>query len=326
MRALVYTSPRQVAIEDWPRPRAGDGEVELAVSMAGICGADITGFLGRSRSRIPPLILGHELVGRTADGRRVVADPLIACGRCAECSRGATNLCRDLRLMGMGLTQGCFAEYVVVPESQVHEISDELGDPWAVLAEPLANIVHLFNLIALPPQSRIGIVGAGTMGSMTLQMALLMGAHEVLVEEVDETRRAAAETMGATLAVNPLCAGTEARSFAGPGLDVVVDACGTGEARQEAFDLCRPGGAIVLLGLANKHSEIYFSTSIRNELRVLMSFGYTKDDFARSLDLLAAGAVDLGTWTAQMTLEEGQQAFEKMTGSRDDTLKMILRV
>jgi 2-desacetyl-2-hydroxyethyl bacteriochlorophyllide A dehydrogenase len=226
----------------------------------------------------------------------------------------------------MDQTQGCFAEYVVVPEAQVHHISDELNDVQAVMAEPLANIVHLFKLTALPPQYRMGIVGAGTMGSMALQMALRMGVVEVLVEEVNEARRAAAQTMGATLAVNPLRAGGEARSFAGSGLDVVVDACGTDEARQEAFDLCRPGGTVVLLGLAKERSEINFSTSIRKELRVLMSFGYTSDDFKRSLDLLTAGAIDLGPWTVQMALEEGQQAFEKMICSREDTLKMILRV
>src|SRR6478736_2807391 len=109
MRALVYKSPPKAVIEDWPRPYAGAGEVEIAVSTAGICGGDVTGFLGRSRRRKPPLILGHELVGRTGEGRRVVADPLITCGRCAECISGHGNLCRDLRLLGMDRTDGCFA-------------------------------------------------------------------------------------------------------------------------------------------------------------------------------------------------------------------------
>jgi 2-desacetyl-2-hydroxyethyl bacteriochlorophyllide A dehydrogenase len=323
MRALVYASPRKVTVEDWPRPHIVPGEVEIAVTTAGICGADVTGFLGRSRRRKPPLILGHELVGKTAEGRRVVADPLISCGHCAQCIGGNGNLCRNLRLLGMDRTDGCFAEYVAVPTAQVHEIPDELDDARAVLAEPLANVVHLFRLAALRPQLRIGIVGAGTMGSMLLQMALRQGMGEVLVEEVNESRRAAAATMGATLAVNP---GTEARDFAGSGLDVVVDACGNDEARQETFDLCRPGGTVVLLGLAKERSEINFAASIRNEHRVLMSFGYTKEDFMHSLDLLAARAVDLRPWTAQMALEEGQQAFERMTCARGDTLKMILRV
>ncbi len=326
MRALIYTSPRRVVVEDWPRPFTGTGEVEIAVRTAGICGADITGFLGRSRHRKPPLILGHELVGCTTEGRRAVVDPVIPCGCCAECVTGASNLCRNLRLLGMDRTEGCLAEYVAVPAAQVYPIADELDDARAVLAEPLANIVHLFALAAIRPRMRIGIVGAGTMGSMALQMATRLGVRDVLVEEVDESRRAAAETMGATLAVNPQAAAGEAKSFAGSGLDMVLDCCGTDEARQEAFDLCRPGGTVVLLGLARERSEINFAASIRNEHRVLMSFGYTKEDFRRSLDLLTAGVIDLKPWTAQMALEEGQQAFERMTCSRGDTLKMILRV
>jgi len=329
MRALVYTGPGKMAIEDWPRPRPAAGEVEIAVNAAGICGADISGFLGRSRRRKPPLVFGHELVGHTADGRRVVVDPLSSCGRCAECLSGAGNLCSGLRLLGMDQVAGCFAEFVAVPASQVHEIPDELTDARAIFAEPLANIVHLFRLAAPPPlpaSFRMGIVGAGTMGSLALRLALHMGVRAVLVEDVNEVRLASARQMGATLAVNPMDARAEARSFAGGGLDLVLDACGEEQARQQAFDLCRPGGIVVLLGMAKERSELDFGASIRKEHRVLMPFGYTAADFRRSLELLGAGAIDLTSWTEEMPLEAGQKAFEQMSGERGATLKMLLRV
>ena len=326
MRALVYTAPRRVAMEDCPRPHPAVGEVEIAVAAAGICGADLSGFLGRSRRRAPPLILGHELVGRTPDGRRVVADPLVGCGRCAECLGGAGNLCSSLRLLGMDRMAGCFAEFVSVPRSQVYAIPDDLDDLRAIFAEPLANIVHLFRLAAPPPLFRMGIVGSGAMGSLALKMALHLGVREVLVEDVDEVRLSAARRMGATLAVNSQAGPGEARSFAGHGLDLVLDSSGAEPARQAAFDLCRPGGTVVLLGMAMERSAIDFGASIRKEHRVLMSFGYTPADFKRSLGLLAAGEIDLRPWTAEMPLEDGQKAFEKMTGSRGDTLKMVLRV
>jgi 2-desacetyl-2-hydroxyethyl bacteriochlorophyllide A dehydrogenase len=317
-------------VEDWPRPRPAVGEVEIAVDAAGICGADISGFLGRSRRRTPPLILGHELVGRSPDGGRVVADPLIGCRQCVECMRGAKNLCSGLRLLGMDRMAGCFAEFVAVPESQVYEIRDDLSDARAVFAEPLANIVHLFRLADPQPRFRMGIVGAGTMGSMALKMALHQGAAEVVVEDVDEVRLAAARRMGATLAVSPEIGLDEALSFAGnhadDGLDLVLDACGEGSARQRALDLCRPGGTVVLLGMAKETSELHLGASIRKEHRVLMSFGYTTADFRRSLELLAAGEIDMTEWTTEMPLEEGQKAFERMTESRGGTLKIVLRV
>jgi 2-desacetyl-2-hydroxyethyl bacteriochlorophyllide A dehydrogenase len=233
-----------------------------------------------------------------------------------------------LSLLGMGRVDGCFAEFVAVAEERVHEIPNAVSDARAVFAEPVANMVHLFRIAAPQHFCRLGIVGAGGMGSLALQMARRVGMQEILVEDVDGVRLAAARQMGATLVVNPSTeeGRAEARRFAGSGLDMVLDASGAAEARQTAFELCRPGGVVVLLGMADTRSELDFGTSIRKEQRVAMSFGYTPADFERSVELLKAGEIDLTPWTAEMPLEEGQEAFERMADSRGDTLKMILRV
>ena len=328
MRALVYTAPRQVVLEDRPRPHSSEGESEIAVIAAGICGSDISGFLGHSRRRIPPLVLGHELVGRKPNGQRVVANPLVSCGRCTACLSGAQNLCTNWRLLGIDRTAGCFAEFVSIPETQLYEIPDELTDARAVIAEPLANIVHLFRIAAPLPFFRLGSVGAGTMGSLALLTSLRLGVREVLVQDVSDVRLQVARGMGATLAANVSTddGRAQARLFAGHGLDLVLDASGTSAARQSAFDICRPGGLVVLLGMSEERSEIDFVTSIRKEHRVAMSFAYTPVDFERSLALLKAGEIDLTPWTAEMALEDGQKAFDRMTNAPGDTLKMVLRV
>jgi threonine dehydrogenase-like Zn-dependent dehydrogenase len=267
-------------------------------------------------------------VGRKADGKRVVANPLISCGRCTACLSGAQNLCVSWRLLGLDKTAGCYQEFVSIPETQVYEIPDELSDAQTVLAEPLANIVHLFRIAAPLPFFRMGIVGGGTMGSLALMTAKRLGVREVLVEDVSEVRLKTARRMGATLAANVSTEeGREAaRQFAGHGLDLVLDASGVGPARQAAFDLCRPGGLVVLLGMGQERSEIDFVTSIRKEHRVAMSFAYTPPDFERALKMVTAGEIDLRPWTVELPLEEGQQAFDKMTKAPGDTLKMVLRV
>ena len=328
MRALVYTAPRQLVMEDWPRPVPAEGEIEIAVAAAGICGSDMSGFLGHSRRRIPPMVMGHELVGRTTDGKRVVANPLINCGRCTACLSGAQNLCSSWRLLGMDRTAGCYAEFVALPARQVYEIPEDMSDACAVMTEPLANIVHLFRIAGPLPFFRMGIVGGGTMGSLALLTALRLGVREVLVQDVSDVRLEVSRRMGATLAVNVSSeeGREDARRFAGHGLDLVLDASGSAAARQAAFDLCRPGGLVVLLGMNNERSEIDFVTSIRKEHRVAMSFAYTPVDFERSLALLRASEIDLTPWMREMRLEEGQQAFEHMTTAPGDTLKMLLRV
>ncbi|HLY41693.1 MAG TPA: alcohol dehydrogenase catalytic domain-containing protein [Terracidiphilus sp.] len=315
-------------MQEVPRPETSNGETEIAVLAAGICGSDISGFLGHSRRRVPPLVLGHELIGQRGDGRRVVVNPLISCRRCTACLSGAQNLCSSWRLLGMDRTAGCYAEFVSVPESQIHDVPEGLSEAQAVMVEPLANIVHLFRIAAPAPFSRLGIVGGGTMGSLALLVAQRLGIKDVLVQDVSDVRLGVAREMGAALAVNVATeeGRSEARRFAGHGLDLVLDASGVGAARQAAFDLCRPGGLVVLLGLSQERSEIDFVTSIRKEHRVAMSFAYTPVDFERSLALLTAGAIDITPWTVEMPLEAGQEAFDRMSSSPGTTLKMMLRV
>ena len=315
-------------MEERPRPAVLPGEEEISIQVAGVCGSDISGFLGHSALRRPPLVLGHELVGRRQDGRLVVANPLVSCGHCDACISGAQNLCETWKLLGLGTTPGTFAEYVAVPSAQIYDVPDSLSVEQAILAEPLANIVHMFRIVSPRPFFRFAIVGAGTMGALALLAAVRIGAREILAVDVNEQRLATMKSLGATAVVN--MAGpeaiAEAQSVAGRGFDVVLDASGSAPARQTAFDLCRPGGQVVLLGMGAQRSEVNFVASIRKEHRVVMSFAYTPVDFRRSLDLLIAGEINLTPWTVRMPLERGQEAMERMSHNPGVALKMIMEV
>lgn len=323
MRALVCTAALRMEMAELPRPRAAEGECAIAVEAAGICGLDVAAFAGRSRYSTLPAVLGHELVGRLDDGRRVVANPFTACGRCARCRSGAPNLCAEWRLLGTNGMQGCFAEQVCVADGQVYEIPEEMAAGRAVLAEPLANVVHLLRLAGMDERARVGIVGAGQMGALALQAGLRAGTREVVVVEPIAARRAAALTMGATVAWE---GADEALKAAGEGCDLVIDACGSGAARRLALALCRPGGVVGLLGMAERRSEVDFGAGIRKELRVQMAFGYTPEDFAGSVELLAVSAIELDAWTEESAMEDGQRALETASGERSGVLKRVLRV
>lgn len=327
MRALVYTSPGRVELEERPRPTVLPGEEEISIQVAGVCGSDISGFLGHSALRRPPLVLGHELVGRREDGRRVVANPLVSCGRCQACISGSQNLCETWKLLGLGATPGTFAEFVALPSRQIYDIPDSLSVEQAILAEPLANIVHMFRIVSPSPFFRFAIVGAGTMGALALLAGVRIGAREILAVDVNERRLGTMKTLGATAVIKVSGTdGSEAQGIAGPGFDIVLDASGSAPARQMAFDLCRPGGQVVLLGMGTQRSEVNFVASIRKEHRVVMSFAYTPVDFRRSLDLLVAGEINLTPWTVRMPLERGQEAMERMSHNPGVALKMIMEV
>ena len=324
----MYTAPGKVELEDRPRPNSSPGQEEIAIEVAGVCGSDISGFLGHSALRRPGLVLGHELVGRRRDGRRVVANPLVSCGHCVACLSGAQNLCDSWKLLGLGTTPGTFSEFVALPSAQVYDVPDSLTAEQAILAEPLANIVHLFRMVSPPPFFRFAIVGAGTMGALALLASLRIGARHVLAADVNDQRLATMQKLGPCEIVNASNAEAlaDVQRRAGRGYDVVLDASGSAPARQLAFDLCRPGGQVVLLGMGTQRSEVNFVASIRKEHRVIMSFAYTPVDFGRSLELLIASEIDLTPWTVRMPLERGQEAMERMSGDPGAALKMMLEV
>jgi len=252
----------------------------------------------------------------------------MCCGKCSASLSGAQNLCSNWKLLGLDRTERSLSEFVSNPYSQLHEMPESLSDSRAIIAEPLANLVHMFRLAAPHQFCRIVIIGCGTMGTLALLLSKYLGIRDVVVQDVSELRLQVAREMGAIAAVNVSSdeGRTELARIAGCGVDLVLDASGTGKARQAAFDICRPGGTVVLLGMASERSEIDFVTSIRKEHRAIMSFAYTPVDFERSLSLIKSGAIDLVPWTVEMPLSEGQQAFERITKSPGSTLKMVLRV
>ena len=136
MKALVWKGDRTLDYEDVADPEAGSDEVVLDVELAGICGSDLHGYRGHPGPRVPPLVLGHEMVGRL-DGERYAVYPLIGCGACAHCAAGEDNLCASWQLIGMHRA-GVFAERVVVPRRSLVPLPAGLDPRRAVLAEPLA--------------------------------------------------------------------------------------------------------------------------------------------------------------------------------------------
>jgi threonine dehydrogenase-like Zn-dependent dehydrogenase len=302
MRAMVYTAPLTLEVRDEPEPQPAPGEVVIEVQAVGICGSELEGFRSQSPFRVPPLIMGHELAGVRADtGERVAINPLIACGRCDMCLRGARNVCRERRLVGVHRAGG-FAERVAVPAACCVPVPDGVPIETAALAEPVANAVHALRLAqGVDPQPRrIGVIGAGMLGLASALVALRHGIRDVAICDLSVERLEAAARAGV-----PMTAERLEGEF-----DVIFDAVGTPGTRAASVAQLRPGGTAVWIGLHAPDAGFDALGLIRGEQRVLGTFAYAERDFDSALAMVA----DLGMvpWATTVPLEEGVGAFHAL--------------
>ncbi len=323
MKALVYTAVNRVEILERPQPVPGDGEVLVQVAATGICGSDLHGFLGHHARRQPGLVLGHETVGIARSGllagRRVVVNPLTACGDCRACALGTPNVCATWRLLGLDDVQGAFAEYLVVPEENVLPIPDGVPDSRAVLTEPLANAVHILGLLPAQRGLRGAILGGGTLGALIMLVALRWGMEVEAVVEPNAARAEALRRLGAPRVIDPRVESLP------EGLDFAVDAVGRSTTRQAAVRSVRKGGTVLLLGLDEGDTTLDFQDLVRREIRLQGSFAFTPDDFRDALGMIADGHVQLDSFTDILPLAEGQAAFERLANDPGDRLKILLQ-
>jgi threonine dehydrogenase-like Zn-dependent dehydrogenase len=338
MKALVFAGPELVELREMPDVAPAEGQVVLSVSSAGICGSDIHGFLGHSDRRRPGLVMGHETVANVLDfhpsvtgwrrGQRVCFNPLLTCGACAACLAGKQNLCPRWTCYGLDQLHGTYAERVNVPARQLHPLSEGLAEEHAILAEPLAVVIHALRVgcgSELP--ETLAIVGAGPIGALALVLAKLRGIPRVGVIDVNDERLGVAKTLGADLVLNAKRDDPEQalRDWSNGGAECVVEAVGSDATRRGAIAMAAKGARIILIGLAQNETGLPWNQMIRNEQLVQTSFCYTPRDFETSVKLLEGRRFDIGPWTETLRLGEGQAAFLKMTKNPGATLKMMLR-
>src|SRR5215467_1633223 len=316
VKALVFTAPGRVELLDVPEPDPAPGEAVVQVRAAGICGSELHGAR-RPGFRTPPLIMGHEFAGTGAGGEPVVVNPILSCGRCAECRGGLRHVCRQREIIGVHRAGG-FAERVAVPASALRPVPP--GLPWeaAALIEPAANAVHAWNraggaLGAGRAQgTRVAVIGCGAIGLLCAATALSGGAGRVEATDLSPARLAAAQRLGAEVA--------------DPGLegeyDVVIDAVGSAATRAASVQHQRPGGTAIWLGLADSEPGFDASALVRSEKRVLGSFAYDDEEFAQATAMIREW--DLA-WAAGRPLAEGAKVFTELMNGGLDPVKALLR-
>jgi L-iditol 2-dehydrogenase len=342
LKALVYHGADDLRLEDRPDPEPGPGEVLLRVAACGICGTDLRIAAGGHRAypdgtvRIP----GHEIAGTIAavgagvdlpTGATAFVAPNVGCGRCAACRRGRVNLCRTPEALGI-TRDGGFAELVLLGDDVVEQgnllLADGEIDPGALaLVEPLACALRGSNACAIAPGDVVVVVGAGPVGLMHLQLALLRDPAAVIVSEPSEARRAEALRFGAAVSVAPeeLAAAVEERSE-GQGADVVITAAPAAAAQSQALELAAPAARINFFGgLPRDRSRVELDTNLIHygELVVTGTTANTTEDCREALELVVSGRIDTAALIgARRPLVDGAGAFE--AAASGDLLKVVV--
>ena len=310
MKALVFTGPGVVEVLEVDDVLAKPNEVIVHVERTGICGSELHG-IATPGFRVPPLVMGHEFVGRLDDGRRVAVNPLVGCGECDLCRRGRTHLCRTRALLGVHRPGG-FAERVAVPSNAVHELPASLSWDRAGLVEPIANAVHAWAQAGSPVGQRVAILGCGPIGLACLEVARHGGAAHLTCIDLSSQRRDAALALGADVA-----AGELEGEF-----DVIFDAVGVRATRENSIQHLIPGGVTVWLGLATPDPGFDALNTVRFEKTIRGSFAYSDDEFSRALAI--APELDL-SWFTTYPLDRGAEIFNLLMNGSDTPLKALLQ-
>jgi threonine dehydrogenase-like Zn-dependent dehydrogenase len=279
-----------------------------------------------------PCIPGHEWSGSIVavgegvtdvqTGDRVVCEGLIPCHRCRRCRAGETHLCPTYDSVGFTRSGG-YGELVVVPERVVHRLPDSVSFDAAVLVEPGSVVLRGLERGRLAVGESVGVVGIGTLGSLALTLARLWSPRELVAFGVREEELELARQLGATRVVNV------SEPVTDDGLDLVIETAGAVPAVELATRVAREGGRVVQLGLAggDRQLELPADRVPLRDLELIGSVAYTTAVWARMVELVRAGLVDLEPIvTHRFPAPEFERAFELMDRREGIVAKIVLEL
>lgn len=283
MRAVVYTDGQVRFETDYPVPEPKPGEVLVRVVRAGICDTDLQimkGYMGFEG------VMGHEFVGVAQNGvlrgKRVVAEINCSCGKCEMCIGGMANHCPNRTVLGIDRHDGVFADFVAVPEKNLHVVPDEISDDEAVFIEPLAAAFQITRQVRIDSRTRALVLGDGKLGYLVSQVLRLQGAQVTVAGKYPE-KLALIERLGVEVEhVEHL---RRVRQY-----HVVVDCTGSSEGVAMALQFVRPLGTVVLKTTVATPTSLHLAPVVVDEITLI---GSRCGPFAVAIEALRARRVEV---------------------------------
>lgn len=342
MKAFKLTSLRQMALVDTPDPTLrSPTDVLVKLGAVGVCGSDIHYYTtGRIGSQVVeyPFTVGHECAGTVVEvgsevrhlrpGDRVAIEPAMTCGQCDQCRAGRENTCRHNRFLGCpGQAEGSLSEYIVMPEECCFPIADDLAMGAATISEPLAIGVYAVRQSGLRAGDKVGILGLGPIGRTVLLPALAAECQAAYCTDKIAPRCRAAKQAGATWVGNPDESDvvTQVLQQEPLGLDIVYECCGQQEALDQAVELLRPGGTLMMIGIPEVERVSFAPDKMRRKELTLINVRRQRGCVQAALDLIDHYRAEVEALiTHRFSFAETDAAFDLVANYRDGVVKAMI--
>lgn len=319
----------------------GEAEAQIRIGAGGICGSDLhyfhDGGIGHIRVR-EPIIVGHEAAGRVtalgagvtrlAIGDLVAINPSLPCRTCEFCARHQFNHCNQMRFMGSAYRfpheQGMFRDVVNVPAVRVHRFDNPVPVQLAACAEPLAVCLHASSHVPDLNGARVLVTGAGPIGGLMTAVAARREPAEIIVTDLHDLPLSVAKKMGASKTVNIATQSGRLDPYrAGKGyFDVVFECTGAPAAIRDALEMIRPGGTMVLVGVAGE-IPLALNMIVSKEVRMIGTHRF-HPEFAEAVHMIDNGDIDVSPIVSHsFDVADALGAFE-LAGDRTKAVKVHL--
>jgi L-iditol 2-dehydrogenase len=337
MRAIVWRGEREYGLEDVPEPVAAPGQVIVQIAATAVCGSDLH---LKEFGAPPPIIPGHEGCGVVVDtgdgssalhvGDRVTLNPVQTCGECYCCTHGMEHLCLRTRHLGSGPVPGTWAERVAVDAANAHVIPDSLSFEAAAVTEPVAVCYESYQRSGSPRDASVLVIGDGPFGFLHARLATALGARTVVCAgHYDERLARIAEHTGAVVC------NTRRDDLSGvigsaigpdlPGIDIAIEASGSGAAPSIGLRALRPRGTLVVFSSVWDPEPLAMWELHMRELTIVAACR-SLHAFEPCLALMADGRVDTGQLIdVSVPMAEFRDAFDRLATRKAHHFKALLR-
>lgn len=342
MKQMVLVEPGKLEQRDTPKPSPTEGEVLIKVHTVGICGSDVHAFQGKHPTIYLPVVQGHEFSGvvevvghgvlNLEAGDRVTVRPQVTCGKCYHCLGGHSNICHELQVIGCNrAVPGAAQEYIIVPSNLVYRLPEALSFEAGAFIEPVSVAVAAIRRLPSSISGKsIVILGAGTIGNLTAQVAKANGAKSVLICDIWDEKLAIARNCGLenTLNVSSENAEDEVLSIYGrDGLDVAFECVGIQDTINFAISVCRKRADIVIVGVFASPPAIDMINIQEKELGIYGTLMYKHEDYDEAIRLIEEKRVSIDALISGcFPLSETANAYEYILSNQASTMKVLINV